>query len=40
MSAVLVGIDYDVCAHVLQVHDDSDVMCLENVCACVGNMRA
>jgi hypothetical protein len=23
----------------LQAHDGPDVRCLENVCACVGNMR-
>jgi hypothetical protein len=40
MFARLVGIDYAAYPQVLHVHDDPDVMCLENVRTCVENMRA
>jgi hypothetical protein len=40
LSTRITGIDYAVCLHVLQAHDDPDVRRLKNVRACVRNMRA
>jgi hypothetical protein len=40
MYARLTGINYTVCMHILQAHDDPDLRRLENVRTCVVSMRA